>query len=339
MHSRRFSVAALLVLATAPLTACQGGGANAPSFATGSAAPAVQISAAPSAVTFSGTGAAFAQTVTMTSSVALPANAVSVAAGSCGTGPTAIVVFGTPSGSGTTFSDVVTPQTAGTCTATVSSSAGGSATVTFTVNSGSLTVSQFVSPNAASISITVVSVNGSPPTAAQAPVNPTSIALSSAAGGNCVVSGSGKTCAVPLPVPTGAVTYQFQFKDATARVLARSTATVTVVAGAGNQNFPAVVNGVVASVTVTLPATHAGTAFSGPITVQAFDASGALIVGSAAYANAFTLTDSDASAHTSLTNNGVTAKTVTVLSPNDVVILNYDGAAIPPYTVTATIPP
>jgi hypothetical protein len=321
-----------------PLTACQGGGANPSSFSTGNVAPAGLISAAPSAITFSGAGAAFARTVTITSSVALPAGTVSVAVASCGTGAAAIVTFGTPSGSGTTFSDVVTPQNAGTCTATISSSAGGSATVTFTVNTGSVTIAQFVSPNSASISITVVSVNGSPPTAAQAPVNPTSVALSTASGGNCVVSGSGETCTVPLPVPTGAVTYLFQLKDSASHVLGRSTVNFTV-PGGSNQTFSAVVNGVVASVTVTLPATHAGTAFSGPITVQAFDASGALIVGSAQYANAFTLTDSDTTAHTSLTNNGVTAKTVTVLGPNDVVILNYDGAAIPPYTVTATIPP
>jgi hypothetical protein len=210
--------------------------------------------------------------------------------------------------------------------------------VTFTVNTGSVTVSQFVSPNSASLAITVVSVNASPPTADQAPVNPTTVALSTAAGGNCAVLPAGETCTVPLPVPTGAVTYLLQLKDAAAHILGRSTVTLTVPGGT-NQTFSAVVNGVVATVTVTLPATHAGTAFSGPITVQAFDASGALIVGSAQYANAFTLTDSDTSAHTSLTNNGVTAKTVTVLGPNDVVILNYDGTAIPPYTVTATIPP
>ena len=96
---------------------------------------------------------------------------------------------------------------------------------------------------------------------------------------------------------------------------------------------------VVASVIVTLPVTRAGTSFSGPITVQAFDRNGVLIVGSAPYANPFTLTDTDASTHTSLTNGSVTAKTVTVATPNDVVILNYDGAAVAAYTVTATIPP
>jgi hypothetical protein len=114
--------------------------------------------------------------------------------------------------------------------------------------------------------------------------------------------------------------------------------------GAGTPSFdtgvaPLARTRVVASVTVTLPSTHAGTAFSGPITVQAFDRFGLLIVGAAPYANPFTLTDGDASAHTSLTVGAVTAKTVTVATPNDVVILNYDGAAVAPYTVTATIPP
>ena len=338
MDFRRFSARAVLYVLIAALTACQGGGANPPSSPTGTVAPAGLISASPSATTFSGAGAAFAQTVTITSSVAVSAASITVNPGTCGTGPTAIVVFGTPTGSGTSFSDVATPQNPGTCTATVSSSVGGSTTATFTVNTAVLTIPQFVSPNAASVSITVVSVNGSPPTVAQAPVNPTSAALSSSAGGSCTTPPAGRTCTVPLPAPTGAVTYLLQLKDATARILGRNTVTFTVPGGT-NQTLSAVVNGVVANVTVTLPSTHAGTAFSGPITVQAFDASGALITGSSPYANAFTLTDSDASTHTSLTDNGVTAKTVTVLGPNDVVILNYDGTAIPPYTVTATIPP
>src|ERR1700694_2524880 len=49
---------------------------------------------------------------------------------------------------------------------------------------------QYVSPNSTSIEITVLTVNGSAPTTAQAPVNPTVAALSSAGGGNCTTSGS-----------------------------------------------------------------------------------------------------------------------------------------------------
>jgi hypothetical protein len=72
--------------------------------------------------------------------------------------------------------------------------------------------------------------------------------------------------------------------------------------------------------------------------VNAFDASGALIVGSAPYNNPFTLTDNDGSGATSLTDGATTGSVVTVGGPNDVVILNFDGEDIDPFTITATIP-
>lgn len=329
------------VLIAAPLTACQGGGANPPSFSTGTVAPAALISAEPNATTFSGAGAAFARIVTITSSVPVAAASITVSPGTCGTGPTAIVVFGTPSGSGTTFSAVVTPQNPGTCTATVLSSAGGSGTATFTVNTGSLTMPAYFSPNAAALSITVLSVNGSPPTVAQAPVNPTSVALSRAVGGNCTDGYDSWRCTVPLTVPTGAVTYLLQVKDATGNILARNTVTFTVPGGT-NQAFSAVVNGVVAKVHVFLPTLFPPPPFGlspSGMTLWVYDASGWIMLGSTPFANAFTLTDDDPTIHTSLTNNGVTGKTITVRAPSDVVIFNYDRTPIPAFTVSATIPP
>jgi hypothetical protein len=166
--------------------------------------------------------------------------------------------------------------------APVSAVATASLTITVPRNASSAQRSpHFVSPNSASIAITVVSVNGAAPSTAQVPVNPTVVALSTSGGGNCAVSPSGETCTVPLPAPTGVMQYSFALKDVAGHVLARNTATFTIVPGASNQTFAAVLDGVVASVVVNVPATHAGTAFSGPMTVQAFDASGALIVGSA----------------------------------------------------------
>ncbi|MDQ6942929.1 MAG: hypothetical protein M3169_10520 [Candidatus Eremiobacteraeota bacterium] len=199
---------------------------------------------------------------------------------------------------------------------------------------------RFVSPNAASIVITVLSVNGAPPSAAQVPPsqNPETVALSTGSGGNCTTGPNGETCTVPIPAPTGNVTYQFDLFDAAGHKLATNTLTFTVLPGVGNQNFSAVLKGIVVSVVVTAPTLNPGTSFSGPITVQTFDASGALIVGSAPYANPFTLTDNDASGHTSLTDNGVTGPTVTANGPNDVVLLNYDGTAITSFTITVKVP-
>src|ERR1039458_3583498 len=87
-----------------------------------SASPAPGIlSIAPSnSLSFAGTGASYAQTVTVTDSIAT--TGLIVAAQNCGTGASAIVVFGSPSGIGTTFQIVVTPLAAGSCSALISDS-------------------------------------------------------------------------------------------------------------------------------------------------------------------------------------------------------------------------
>jgi hypothetical protein len=197
---------------------------------------------------------------------------------------------------------------------------------------------RFVSPNSAFIVVTVKTVNGQPPTTAQVPVNPTTTALSTAAGGNCVVVPAGETCTIKIPAPTGTVVYQFALLDnaTPAHTLATNTVTFTIAPGSTNPSLAAQLDGIVATVTVTTPHLQPGTSFSGPITVNSFDGSGAQIVGPAPYAYSFTLTDTDASSHTSLTCNGITGKTCTVTSPNDVVILNYDGTNIPSFGITVT---
>ena len=217
----------------------------------------------------------------------------------------------------------------------------GAATLTFDVprrSSSARRAPQYVSPNSAFLVVTVKTVNGQPPTAAQVPpaLNPQQFALSTAPGGNCTTSPNGESCTVTIPAPTGQVTYQFDLLDASKNKLATNTLTFTIAAGSA-PNLQAVLNGIVSTVTVSAPTLTAGTSFSGPITVQAFDASGALIVGAAPYANPFTLTDNDATGATSLTD-ATTGSAVTVGSPNDVVILNFDGEDIDPFTFTTGVP-
>ncbi|HEY6235530.1 MAG TPA: hypothetical protein VIW69_10555 [Candidatus Elarobacter sp.] len=223
-----------------------------------------------------------------------------------------------------------------------SAPAAGSATLTLDVPRGSSSAQRtpkYVSPNSKTLVVTVKTVNGQPPTAAQVPpaLNPETFPLSTAPGGNCTVSPNGETCTVTIPAPTGQVTYQFDLFDASNNKLATNTLTFTIAAGS-SPNLQAQLNGIVSTVTVTAPTLNAGTSFSGPITVQAFDASGALITGSAPYNNPFTLTDNDASGSTSLTDGATTGLVVTVAGPNDVVILNYDGTDVDPFTITATVP-
>jgi len=195
-----------------------------------------------------------------------------------------------------------------------------------------VTLTMPVAVTTATLRITVISINGQPPTSAQVPQNPSTVALSSAAGGNCTITGSGETCTGSTPAAPGTVVVQFDVLDAGGNTRATNTVTFTVLPGP-NQ-FQAALDGVVASVTITTAKLTPGTSFSGPINVQAFDSTGAVIVSSAPYAYAFTINDNDASTHTSLTLNATTAKKVTSTNPNDVVILNYDGATIPSFTYT-----
>lgn len=220
------------------------------------------------------------------------------------------------------------PQTQPTSTPTIPTQ---SATVNILVprtgTSSSGRAPQFVSPNAATLTVTVLTVNGSAPTATQVPpsVNPTVATLATGAGGNCTAVTGGLSCSVKVPAPTGAVKYSFQLKDSSSNLLATDVVTFNVTTG--NQTFSAQLNGVVRTVTVTAPSLNAGQTLSNaPVTVAAFDASGAQIVGSAAYANPFTLTDGDASGHTSLSDGSQSGTTITVNAPTDAVGLNFDGS-------------
>ena len=195
----------------------------------------------------------------------------------------------------------------------------------------------YVSPNAASIKVTVNSVNGAAPpswvTVAQ------TTALSTAAGGNCSIASGFETCTIAIPAPPGSVSYTFSIYDASNDLLAASTTTLTIQQASNNPNLQVVLNGVVSTVTIAGPALAADTPIAAPgtaLTLTAKDASGATITGSDPYVNAYTLTDSDTSGATKLSVNGGAASTsVTVGAPTDVVNIVYSGIAVPPFTIAA----
>ncbi len=140
-RNRNFLRAGFVALVPLVLAACQGGGANPPPFNTGIAGPPGQLSVSPSSLSFSGTGAAFAQNVTIT--VSVPTSQITVTPDpACNAGtPGALVTVSNPQQSGNTFTATVTPQNAGTCNITLTSGSGGSAQFTVTVNSGTVTIS------------------------------------------------------------------------------------------------------------------------------------------------------------------------------------------------------
>jgi len=137
---RDFLRAGFVALVPVLFAACQGGAASPPPLPTGNQGPPGQLSVSPSSLTFSGTGPAFAQNVTIT--VSVPTNTLTVTPdAACGSGGSALVTVANPQQNGNTFTAHVTPQNVGTCNITVSSPQGGSAQFTVTVNSGTVTIS------------------------------------------------------------------------------------------------------------------------------------------------------------------------------------------------------
>jgi hypothetical protein len=197
---------------------------------------------------------------------------------------------------------------------------------------------KFVSPNTAQIRVVVNTVNTAAPPSWVATNTVTPVIYSPAANFNCTVSGGTATCTIPVAAPPGVVNYTITAEDSGgAHVLARHTQDVTIVQG--TTNTPTfTLNGVVATVNVSLPALTANTSQSGAtVTWSALDASGAQIVGGTTFENAITLTDTDATGQTQLhVNGGSGAITVQVTKPTDAVTLDYTGQADNPFSVNAS---
>ncbi len=157
----------------------------------------------------------------------------------------------------------------------------------------------------------------------------------------CAQGASGLVCTVEFPAPLGTETVDvstYASNDATGTPLSVAPVSITVVAGQVN-TVSLTLSGVVAALKLAGAAVilNAGTASSAPITVEALDAAGQVIVGPGGYVDAndnpvtITLSDSDTSGATSLTPT-------TVSAPNTAVTLAYNGAKIGNLTITASAP-
>ncbi|HYW52608.1 MAG TPA: hypothetical protein VE826_01495 [Dongiaceae bacterium] len=136
---RNFLRAGFVALAPLLIAACQDGGANTPPLSTGNQGPPGTLTVSPNSLSFSGTGPAFAQNVTIT--VSVPTNTITVTPdAACGSGSNALVTVANPQQNGNTFTAAVTPQKVGTCNITLTSGSGGTAQFKVTVNSGTVTI-------------------------------------------------------------------------------------------------------------------------------------------------------------------------------------------------------
>ena len=283
----------------------------------------------------------------MKSRLSIPASALILALSACGGG-------GASAGPAAAPVPPVVPATVATSVPTSAPATALQSTAQVTLTIPSLQSSargrspQYVSPNSGLFRSTVVSVNGSTTLPNGTPAVLTTT-LSAAAGGNCKAPGLTVPvgyCVVTIQAPTGTVVYQFDLFDKSGALrLATANPTFRMPA----TGLQAQMQGIVASVLVFTPPylTYGQPNTYGPPYPNGFgafglDASGAIIFGEAAYWEPYTLCDSDTSGHTTLEAGAPGApgsgavRCVIVPSASTVLKLNYDGAQIPPITITAS---
>src|SRR5947209_4207012 len=157
---------------------------------------------------------------------------------------------------------------------------------------------------------------------------------------NCAPGSGGTVCTVNFPVPAGTATVTlatFASTDGSGTPLSTQSLTVTVTANAVT-SIDVTLNGVVAALAISVSpdVLASGHASTSSVAVNALDASGNVIVGPGNYVNAagsavtVTLTDSDTSGATHLSQTSLTAPAASAIS------LSYNGAQIGNFTLSAS---
>jgi streptogramin lyase len=190
----------------------------------------------------------------------------------------------------------------------------GTASVTFTMHWGTGTSSvqrnpRYVPATARSVS---VSVNGGTPQYLNSPAT---------------------TLVIDAPVGTDTFVFQtYDEQNGQGNVLSRATVTQTIVLGSAN-NVSAVLNGVVASTTISLsnPSPNAGVPATVNVNVSAKDADGNTIVGPGDYSTPIHLTISDPA------NSGtLSLSTNNIPNPGTTATLTYNGGTLSSASIIAS---
>ena len=194
----------------------------------------------------------------------------------------------------------------------------------------------FVSPATQSMTLTVVSVNGSPVS------NGATVTFNVGAGAqNCANAAGITTCTVSLNVPVGNVVLSaksFSGTNGGGSTLGSALVPEAIAQNATNR-IALALGGNIASIQLYLSATNfsTGTAATALAVIVPLDSSGAQIVVSGNYNPAIVVTSSDVTGHFSLVLDGTNAgNSATVASPTDQVVLNYDGVGAPTSNIKAT---
>jgi hypothetical protein len=162
---------------------------------------------------------------------------------------------------------------------------------------------QYVSPATNAILITI---NG---TSVQLNLSPTSQ--------NCTIAGTNISCFVDVPVSNGPITYSVQTLDIANHPLSQVSGTATI---NGNTTIPLALQGIWKTATARFANAHPlmGAPSTIAVTVSAYDADSALIIGPEQYTSPIPLYDTDTSGATSLSKTSVTY-------PGESVTFTYDG--------------
>jgi hypothetical protein len=154
---------------------------------------------------------------------------------------------------------------------------------------------------------------------------------------SCASGTSGYVCSLTIPLQPGNVGLAvalYSGQNGSGDVLANGSGTATIVANRAN-TISITLQAVLGGVTFTAPSLSVGTAVSGVVLTGTFlDPSGATIGANQTLATPVTLIDSDTTGATTLLVNGTAGNVVT--STSDAVTLNYTGASIASFTISAS---
>jgi hypothetical protein len=180
----------------------------------------------------------------------------------------------------------------------------------------------YISPATAQISLAVVSING-----VASPGSPMTFPVSPGAP-NCAGANGAVTCNLSATIPIGSDVLSASTLDVNGHTLGTSTIAANVVQNATNV-ISLAVGGQIANLQIYLSQNHftPGTPATANVIVVPLDQSGAEIVNPGNYNPAIIVTSSSsASGHLSLLTDGAnTGQTSTLNSPNDQVVVSYDG--------------
>jgi hypothetical protein len=202
---------------------------------------------------------------------------------------------------------------------------------------------QYVSVNTQSLVIQLASVNGSGVTG----VNPTTINTDARAKG-CSDVGGTRTCSGTATGSPGSDVFSvttFSAANGTGSLLSAGTVQARISGNDGGvritNTLPLTLRGIVASMQLSVSPSSAkrGKATKAAVTLQAFDASGAQIVGPSDYADSISLQiQGDVQNAFLLHAGGKSASSLTIVKPTSNIAMSYDGnAQAAPVTIAATV--